>query len=148
LAELNAAAENPDLWNDAEKAQKLLRERNKLERAIEGYRRIERELDDQLGMIELAEAEGDSALVAEAEAALQRLREEASKRELESLLSGEADANDAYLEIHSGAGGLEAQDWAEMLLRMYTRWAERHGYKLEWLEEQAGEGAGIKSATV
>jgi peptide chain release factor 2 len=99
-------------------------------------------------MIELAEAEGDSALVAEAEAALQRLREEASKRELESLLSGEADANDAYLEIHSGAGGLEAQDWAEMLLRMYTRWAERHGYKLEWLEEQAGEGAGIKSATV
>jgi peptide chain release factor 2 len=87
-------------------------------------------------------------MVADAEAALQRLKEEAGKRELESLLSGEADANDAYLEIHPGAGGLEAQDWAEMLLRMYTRWAERHGYKIEWLEEQAGEGAGIKSATL
>jgi peptide chain release factor 2 len=99
-------------------------------------------------MIELAEAEGDAALVADAEAALARLKEEAGKRELESLLSGEADGNDAYLEIHPGAGGLEAQDWAEMLLRMYTRWAERHGCKLEWLEEQAGEGAGIKSATL
>jgi len=99
-------------------------------------------------MIELAEAEGDAALVADAEAALARLKEEAGKRELESLLSGEADGNDAYLEIHPGAGGLEAQDWAEMLLRMYTRWAERHGFKLEWLEEQAGEGAGIKSATL
>ena len=99
-------------------------------------------------MIELAEAEGDTALVADAEAALARLKEEAGKRELESLLSGEADGNDAYLEIHPGAGGLEAQDWAEMLLRMYTRWAERHGFKLEWLEEQAGEGAGIKSATL
>jgi peptide chain release factor 2 len=99
-------------------------------------------------MIELAEAEGDAALVADAEASLARLKEEAGKRELESLLSGEADANDAYLEIHPGAGGLEAQDWAEMLLRMYTRWAERHGFKLEWLEEQAGEGAGIKSATL
>jgi peptide chain release factor 2 len=99
-------------------------------------------------MIELAEAEGDATLVADAEAALARLKEEAGKRELESLLSGEADGNDAYLEIHPGAGGLEAQDWAEMLLRMYTRWAERHGFKLEWLEEQAGEGAGIKSATL
>jgi peptide chain release factor 2 len=99
-------------------------------------------------MIELAEAEGDPTMVADAEAALERLKEEAGKRELESLLSGEADANDAYLEIHPGAGGLEAQDWAEMLLRMYTRWAERHGYKIEWLEEQAGEGAGIKSATL
>jgi peptide chain release factor 2 len=99
-------------------------------------------------MIELAEAEGDATMVADAEAALARLKEEAGKRELESLLSGEADANDAYLEIHPGAGGLEAQDWAEMLLRMYTRWAERKGYKLEWLEEQAGEGAGIKSATL
>jgi peptide chain release factor 2 len=99
-------------------------------------------------MIELAEAEDDATMVADAEAALQRLKEEAGKRELESLLSGEADANDAYLEIHPGAGGLEAQDWAEMLLRMYTRWAERHGFKLEWLEEQAGEGAGIKSATL
>jgi peptide chain release factor 2 len=126
----------------------MLRERNKLERAIESYRRIERELDDQLGLIELGEAEGDEAIVAEAETALQRLREEAGKRELESLLSGEADANDAYLQVQAGEGGTEAQDWAEMLLRMYTRWAEQHGYKVEWLEESAGEQAGIKSASV
>jgi peptide chain release factor 2 len=99
-------------------------------------------------MIELAEAEGDNAMVADAEAALAKLKEEAGERELESLLSGEADGNDCYLEIHPGAGGLEAQDWAEMLLRMYTRWAERHGFKIEWLEESAGEGAGIKSATL
>src|SRR5262249_49107596 len=120
----------------------------KLDRAIDSYRRIERELDDQLGFIELGEAEGDAAIVAEAEAKLKALREEAAKRELESLLSGEADANDAYLQVQAGEGGTEAQDWAEMLLRMYTRWAEQHGYKVEWLEESAGEQAGIKSATV
>jgi peptide chain release factor 2 len=125
-----------------------LRERSRLERGIEGYRRIERELEDTLGLIELAEAEGDQAILAEAEATLQRLRQEAGKRELESLLSGEADANDAYLEVHAGAGGTEAQDWAEMLLRMYTRWAEQHGYKVGWLEESPGEEAGIKSATL
>jgi len=126
----------------------LLRERNKLDRAINGYRRIERELDDQLGLIELGEAEGDTAIVAEAEAALEALRAEVAKRELESLLSGEADANDCYLEVHAGAGGTEAQDWALMLLRMYVRWAEAHGYKTEWLEESPGEEAGLKSATV
>jgi peptide chain release factor 2 len=125
-----------------------LRERTRLERAIEGYRRIEREVDDSIGLIELGEAEGDQAIVAEAEAALAKLREEAQKREVESLLSGEADGNDCYLEVHAGAGGTEAQDWAEMLLRMYVRWAEDHDYKVEWLEESAGEGAGIKSATV
>jgi peptide chain release factor 2 len=96
----------------------------------------------------MAEEEGDQAMVAEAEKTLERLRAEARERELESLLSGEADGNDCFLEIHPGAGGLEAQDWAEMLLRMYVRWAEKHGYKLEWIEESAGEGAGIKSATV
>jgi len=101
----------------------LLRERNKLDRAISGYRRIERELEDQLGLIELGEAEGDAAIVAEAEANLEALRGEVAKRELESLLSGEADANDCYLEVHAGAGGTEAQDWALMLLRMYVRWA-------------------------
>src|SRR5213079_94923 len=85
---------------------------------------------------------------AEAEANLEKLREEAGKREVESLLSGEADGNDCYLEVHAGAGGTEAQDWAEMLLRMYVRWAEHHGYKVEWLEESAGEGGGLKSATV
>jgi len=125
-----------------------LRERNKLERAITGYRQVERELEDQLGLIELGEAEGDAAIVAEAEAKLESLRAEVAKRELESLLSGEADANDCYLEVHAGAGGTEAQDWAEMLLRMYVRWAEAHGYKTEWLEESPGEEAGIKSATV
>ncbi len=125
-----------------------MRERNKLERAITGYRQVERELEDQLGLIELGEAEDDAAIVAEAEAKLESLRAEVAKRELESLLSGEADANDCYLEVHAGAGGTEAQDWAEMLLRMYVRWAEAHGYKTEWLEESPGEEAGIKSATV
>jgi len=126
----------------------LLRERTRLDRAIEGYKRIEREVDEALELIELGEAEGDDAIVAEAEATLEKLRDEAQKRETESLLSGEADANDCYLEAHAGAGGTEAQDWAEMLLRMYVRWAEAHGYKVEWLEESTGEGAGIKSATV
>ncbi|TMJ61889.1 MAG: peptide chain release factor 2 [Alphaproteobacteria bacterium] len=148
LAELNAKAEDPKLWDDPTAAQSLLRERTRLERAIEGYRRIEREVDDALELIELGDAEGDAAIVAEAEANLGKLREEARKREVESLLSGEADGNDCYLEVHAGAGGTEAQDWAEMLLRMYVRWAEDHGYKVEWLEESAGEGAGIKSATV
>ncbi len=126
----------------------MLRERTRLERAIDSYRRIEREVDDAVELIELGDAEGDAAIVAEAEASLQKLHEEAQKREVESLLSGEADGNDCYLEVHAGAGGTEAQDWAEMLLRMYVRWAEAHGYKVEWLEESAGEGAGIKSATV
>jgi peptide chain release factor 2 len=96
----------------------------------------------------MGEAEGEATVVADAEAALEKLRAEAARRELESLLSGEADANDCYLEVHAGAGGTEAQDWAEMLLRMYVRWAEAHGYKTEWLEESGGEEAGLKSATV
>jgi peptide chain release factor 2 len=126
----------------------VLRERNKLDRAINGYLTIARDLDDQLGLIELGDAEGDAGVVAEAEAQLDVLRKEVAKRELESLLSGEADGNDCYLEIHAGAGGTEASDWAEMLLRMYIRWAEAHSFKVEWLEESAGEGAGIKSATI
>jgi peptide chain release factor 2 len=126
----------------------VLRERTRLERAIDGYRRIEREVEEAVELIGMGDAEGDQAIVAEAEAALEALRQEAQRRELESLLSGEADGNDCYLEVHAGAGGTEAQDWAEMLLRMYVRWAEDHGYKVEWLEESAGEGAGIKSATV
>jgi peptide chain release factor 2 len=125
-----------------------MRERTRLDTAIGGYRRIERELDDALGMIELAEAEGEPGMVTEAEAQLAALEAEVHKRELESLLSGEADGNDCYLEVHAGAGGTEAQDWAEMLLRMYVRWAEAHGFKVEWLEESAGEEAGLKSATV
>jgi len=126
----------------------VLRERTRLDRAIESYRRIERGVDEAIELIELGDAEGDAAIVAEAETGLEKLCEEAQRREVESLLSGEADGNDCYLEIHAGAGGTEAQDWAEMLLRMYVRWAEQHGYKVEWLEESAGEGAGIKSATV
>ena len=126
----------------------MLRERTRLERAIDGYRRIEREVAEAVELIELGDAEGDAGVVADAERLLGALREEAQRRELESLLSGEADSNDCYLEVHAGAGGTEAQDWAEMLLRMYVRWAEAHGYKVEWLEESAGEGAGIKSASV
>jgi len=126
----------------------MLRERTRLEKAVEGYRRIEREVEDAVELIALGDAEGDQAIVEEAEASLAVLHREAQRREVESLLSGEADGNDSYLEVHAGAGGTEAQDWAEMLLRMYVRWAEARGYKVEWLEESAGEGAGIKSATV
>src|SRR5579875_2908872 len=125
-----------------------MRERTRLEKGIAGYRRIERELADTLALAEMAEVEGDQAMLDEAQKALGTLHDDVKARELDSLLSGEADANDAYLEVHAGAGGTEAQDWAEMLLRMYTRWAEQHGYKVEWIEESAGEGAGVKSATV
>jgi peptide chain release factor 2 len=125
-----------------------MQERNALEDQLGSIGRIERELDDQRTLIELGEAEKDDAVVAEAEAALKRLQAEAARRELEALLSGEADTNDAFLEVQAGAGGTESQDWAEMLLRMYTRWAEQHGYKVDYLEETPGEGAGIKSATV
>jgi len=103
---------------------------------------------DNLGLIELAEAEGDAAVMAEADKALAKLKEESRKKELESLLSGEVDGNDCFLEVNAGAGGTEAQDWAEMLLRMYTRWAEQHGYKLSLVEETPGEEAGIKSSTI
>ncbi len=125
-----------------------MRERNRLERSISSYRAVENELNDSVGLIEMAEAENDKAMVADAEAALNGLRARAQAMKLESMLSGEADANDAYLEIHAGAGGTESQDWAEMLLRMYSRWAEKKGYKIEFLEESEGEEAGIKSATI
>jgi peptide chain release factor 2 len=148
LEELTPLVEAPDLWNDSARAQALLREKSRLERGIASYRNVERDLNDTLELIDLAEKEGDLTILTEAEANLAKLREEAGKRELESLLSGEADGNDAYLEVHSGAGGTEAQDWAEMLLRMYMRWAEAHRHKLEWIEESAGEGAGLKSATI
>ena len=125
-----------------------MQERTALEDQLTAISRIERELDDQLTMIELGEAESDQKVVAEAEAALKRLRTDVARRELEALLSGEADANDSYLEVHAGAGGTESQDWASMLLRMYTRWAEQHGFKVDWIEETGGEEAGIKSATI
>jgi peptide chain release factor 2 len=125
-----------------------MQERTALEDQLTAIGRIEQELDDQLTMIELGEAEKDRKAIADAEAALHKLKAEVARRELEALLSGEADANDSYVEVHAGAGGTESQDWASMLLRMYTRWAEQHGYKIEWLEETEGEAAGIKSATV
>ena len=125
-----------------------MRERDALEDQLTAIGRIERDLDDQLTLIELGEEEGDAATVTEAEGALKRLKTEVARRELEALLSGEADANDCYLEVHAGAGGTESQDWAGMLMRMYVRWAEAHDYKVEWIEETEGEGAGLKSATV
>jgi peptide chain release factor 2 len=125
-----------------------MQDRTALEDQLNSISRIQQELDDQLTMIELGEAEKDDAVIAEAETALKKLKAEALRREREALLSGEADANDAYLEVHAGAGGTESQDWAGMLLRMYTRWAEQHRFKVEWIEETAGEAAGIKSATI
>jgi peptide chain release factor 2 len=125
-----------------------MRERTQLDQAISDYTSLKKELDDTVELIGMAEAEGDQDMIAEGERALRELAERAQKKQLESLLSGEADANDCYLEVNAGAGGTEAQDWAEMLLRMYVRWAEQHGYKVDWLEESPGEEAGIKSATV
>ncbi|HEX8902699.1 peptide chain release factor 2 [Vitreimonas sp.] len=148
LDELNALSERPDFWNDPEKAQKLMRERNKLEAAMGAITSLERDLKDSLELAEMAEAEGDDSLVDEAHATLKQVQARAAKAELEALLSGEADGNDAYIEINSGAGGTESQDWASMLLRMYMRWANARGYKVELLEEQDGDTAGIKSATI
>ena len=145
---LTREAENPALWDKPDEAQRILKERTRLEAAIDACREIEGELADHLELIALGEAEGDQEVVAEAEAALGVLRSRAAKLELESLLSGEADGNDCFLEVHAGAGGTESQDWAEMLLRMYMRWAEQHDFKTKWLEESPGEEAGIKSATV
>jgi peptide chain release factor 2 len=125
-----------------------MRERTRLADAIERQQHLERELEDNVALAELAEEEGDDATLGEAEAALAALKDQLARLQLESLLSGEADANDCFLEIHAGAGGTESQDWAEMLLRMYTRWAEAHGYKIEWIEESPGEEAGLKSVTI
>jgi peptide chain release factor 2 len=125
-----------------------MRERQRLEASISAIRVLDRELADARGLIELAEADDDQSMIADSERAIEELRRHADELRLQSMLSGEADANDTYVEIHAGAGGTESQDWAEMLERMYTRWAERKGYKVQYLEESAGEGAGIKSATL
>jgi peptide chain release factor 2 len=124
-----------------------MRERTILEKRLGDFRTLESGLNDNRGMIELAEAEGEQGLIAEAEKALAELRDRARKAQVAALLSGEADSNDAYVEVHAGAGGTESQDWAEMLARMYVRWAEQHGYEADWLEESPGEEAGLKSAT-
>ena len=141
-------AEDATLWNDPAEAQKLMRERQGLDDGIRAVEGLTRALDDNVGLIELGEEEGDAGVVAEAEAAIRSLSGEIRARQIETLLSGEADANDSYVEIHAGAGGTESQDWAAMLLRMYTRWAERRRFKVEVLEMHDGEEAGIKSATL
>ncbi|WP_143216477.1 peptide chain release factor 2 [Acetobacter orientalis] len=148
LAELNNRAEDPDLWNDPEAAQKMMRERTLLAGQIEGVLALETSVQDTCELVELAEAEDDAEMVREGVATLKALAEEAKRRETESLLSGEADSNDCYLEVNAGAGGTEAQDWAQMMLRMYTRWAEAHGYKVTLMESSEGEQAGLKSATI
>ena len=125
-----------------------MRQRQGVEETLNAFERLERELNDNVDLIELGEMEEDEQVVAEAEKALTGLHREVQKREVETLLSGEADANDCYIEIHAGAGGTESQDWAQMLMRMYMRWAERRGYKIELIGTNPGEEAGIKSATL
>jgi peptide chain release factor 2 len=148
LAELNRLAEDPDLWNDPQRASRLMQERTALDDNLNALSRIDQELNDQVTLIELGEAEKDQSVIADAEEALRNLKADVARRELEALLSGEADNNNTYLEVHAGAGGTESQDWASMLLRMYARWAEHHGFKVEFMEETRGEEAGIKSATI
>ena len=148
MDELNKSAEDPELWNNPDRAQTLMQERTRLENAINACRALETELTENVEMIELGEAESDSDIVAECEAALEALQQRAERMEVETLLSGEADANDAFIEVHAGAGGTESQDWASMLLRMYMRWAEKKGFKVTLIEQTDGEEAGIKSATV
>ncbi|MGL4240308.1 MAG: peptide chain release factor 2 [Beijerinckiaceae bacterium] len=148
LAELNARAESADLWNDPAAAQKVMRERTDLEARLNGIARLERELDDASTLIELGDAEGDDATVSEGAGMLRQLEKDAATQQIEALLSGEADANDTFIEVHSGAGGTESQDWANMLYRMYTRWAERRGYKIDVIDVADGEEAGIKGATL
>ncbi len=147
LEEFDAMIEDPNLWNDPARAQKLMRERQQLMEAVSTYETISRDLNDNVELIELGEMEDDKDVVAEAEAALKALGEKAAAKELEALLDGEADGNDTFLEINAGAGGTEACDWAEMLQRMYVRWAEKRGYKVELQSEEAGAEAGIKSAS-
>jgi peptide chain release factor 2 len=147
LEELDARAEDPDLWNDPAHAQKVMRERQKLADGIDGYKALAAALSENAELIEMGEMEDDAEIVAEAEGALARLRTEAAAREVEALLSGEVDGNDSFLEIHAGAGGTESCDWASMLARMYVRWAEARGYKVELMAETAGDEAGIKSVT-
>jgi peptide chain release factor 2 len=145
---LNVKAEDPAFWNDAAGAQKLMRERTQLEEQLASLSLLERELDDAVTLVELGEAEADEGTEKEGVEALKLVLKEAQRRQIEALFSGEADANDTFIEIHSGAGGTESQDWARMLFRMYARWAERKKFKVDVIEETAGEEAGIKSGTL
>jgi len=148
LDELNARVEDQSLWENPKAAQDVMRERRRLDEAITATRAIESELSDNIELVEMAEAEGDSDMEGQAVEALAELATRAEADKVKALLAGEADANDTYIEINAGAGGTESQDWAEMLQRMYSRWAERHGMKVELVDYHAGEQAGIKSATL
>ncbi|MBN8542876.1 MAG: peptide chain release factor 2 [Alphaproteobacteria bacterium] len=148
LGELNTKAEDPNLWNDSKNAQAVMRERTRTEHLVSTFNRMEAGKNDALEMIALAEVEDDQSLVKESIQQLEKIAADIAQLELESLLSGEADANDCFIEIHPGAGGTESQDWAFMLFRMYIRWGERRGFKVEIVDELAGEEAGIKSATI
>ncbi|MDJ1014884.1 MAG: peptide chain release factor 2 [Paracoccaceae bacterium] len=146
LEEFNAMIEDPNLWDNQERAQKLMRDRQMLVDAMSRYTSMKQEMQDNIELIELGEMEEDEEVVSDAETAIKALQERAAQAEIEALLDGEADGNDTFLEINSGAGGTESCDWASMLARMYVRWAEQHGYKVELQSESAGEEAGIKSA--
>lgn len=148
LDELNARVEDPALWNDPKQAEAIMRERRRLEASIGTVNEIGQEMADAIEFVEMGEAEGDDATVQEGLTSLEQLARRADADKVQALLSGEVDANDTYLEIHAGAGGTESQDWAEMLQRMYTRWAERRGFKVELVDYHGGEQAGIKSATL
>ncbi|MDA8776978.1 peptide chain release factor 2 [Alphaproteobacteria bacterium] len=148
LDALNKLAEDPTLWDNPQAAQVKMQERTRLENAIKACQKLETEMNDHIELIELGEAEGDDEVVRESEAALAALAAEAERMEVETLLSGEADSNNAYIEVHAGAGGTESQDWASMLQRMYMRWAEKKGYSVSLIEETSGEEAGIKSTTI
>ncbi|PHP68072.1 peptide chain release factor 2 [Zhengella mangrovi] len=148
LGYLNSLSEDPDLWNDPQEAQKLMRERQGLEDNIEAIKRLQQSLEDNVELIAMGEEEGDTDVVRDAEASLRAMEEEVAQRRVETLLSGEMDSADTYLEVHAGAGGTESQDWAQMLMRMYTRWAERKGFKVEVQDIAYGEEAGIKGATL
>ncbi|MEN9683567.1 MAG: hypothetical protein RLZZ427_1318 [Pseudomonadota bacterium] len=148
LDELNARVEDPNLWNSPKEAEAVMRERRRLEAAIGTVNSIGQQMADAIEYVELGELEGDEATVDEGLASLAALAAKADADKVQALLAGEADANDTYIEIHAGAGGTESQDWAEILLRMYTRWAEKRGFKVDVIEYQAGEQAGIKSATI
>ncbi|KPF89111.1 MULTISPECIES: peptide chain release factor 2 [unclassified Novosphingobium] len=148
LDELNARVEDPKLWDDPKQAEAVMRERRRLEASIGAVNEISAEMADAIEFVELGEMEGDDATVAEGLATLAALAERADADKVQALLAGEADGYNAFLEVHAGAGGTESQDWAEMLQRMYTRWAERHGFKVDLLDYHAGEAAGIKSATL
>ena len=147
LEEFNARVEDPDLWNDPENAQKLMRERQALVDSVSNHDSMQQDLNDNIELMELGEMEDDQEVVEDAENAIRALVKKAAAKELEALLNGEADANDSFLEVHSGAGGTESCDWASMLARMYVRWAEKSGYTVEMQSETPGEEAGIKSVT-